>query len=80
MNQILILEPRWHDRTVLLAERRLLAHNEVIIEHKDFPTPFYISGERARSFPLEQMRTKRGGTLAVRAIPLTELEREVINV
>jgi hypothetical protein len=79
MNQITIWEPRWHDRTVLIADRRLLAHNEIIIEHKDFPAPFYLTAERARSFPLEQMSTKTGGTIAVRAIPLAELEREVID-
>lgn len=78
MNQILIWEPRWHDRTVLLAERRLLTHNMIVIEHKDFPAPFYLTGERARSFPIEQMKTKRGDTIAVRAVPIAELEKETI--
>jgi hypothetical protein len=81
LNQITIWEPRWHDRTVLIADRKLLAHNEVIIEHKDFPRPFYLSGTFAKSFPLEQMSTKKsGGKIAVRAIPLSELEREIIDV
>lgn len=80
MNQIHIWAPRWHDRVVLIADRRLLAHNEIIIEHKDFPAPFYISGKVAKSFPLEQMNTKSGGTIAVRAIPLKELEKEVLDV
>ena len=75
-----IWEPRWHDRVVLIADHRLLAHNEVIIEHKDFPEPFYLSGKFAKSFPLEQMRTEKGGEIAVRAIPLIELEKEVIYV
>lgn len=79
MNQILILQPRWHDRVVLLAERRLLSHNEVVIKHREFPAAMYITGERARQFPLEQMKTRNGGTLAVRAVPLAELEKEVIN-
>jgi hypothetical protein len=79
MNQILIWEPRWHDRTVLVADRRLLEHNEIVISHKDFPAPLYISGKQAKEFPLEQMKTKTGGTIAVRAIPLAELEKEVIN-
>jgi hypothetical protein len=80
LNKIVIWEPRWHDRVVLVADRRLLVHNEVIIEHKDFPRPFYLSGKFARSFPLEQMKTKNGGEIAVRAIPLSELEKEVIDV
>lgn len=80
LNQITILEPRWHDRVVLVADRRLLVHNEIIIEHRDFPAPFYLMGKIARSFPLEQMATRAGGTLAVRAIPIVELEKETINI
>ncbi len=78
INQILIFEPRWHDRVVLVAERRILPENEVIIGHHEFPRSFYITGEQARKYPLEQMRTKAGGTIGVRAIPLSELEKEVI--
>lgn len=86
LNQIVIWAPRWHDRTVLVADRRLLAHNEILIKHKDsngtlmFPRPFYLSGKFAKSFPLEQMKTKSGGEIAVRAIPLSELEKEVLDV
>ena len=76
INQILIYEPRWHDRVVLVADRRILPENEVIIQHHDFPRSFYITGEEARKHPLEQMRTKQGSTIAVRAIPLSELEKE----
>jgi len=79
MNQILIWEPRWSTRDVLIAEHKLLTHNEVIIEHQDFPAPLYLTGKRAREFPLEQMTTKTGGTIAVRAVPISELEKEVID-
>lgn len=79
INQIKIWQPRWHDRVVLIADRKLLAHNEIIIEHKNFPASFYLTGSRAREFPLEQMATKSGGSIAVRAVPLTELEREVLD-
>lgn len=79
MNQILVWEPRWHDKTVLVADYRLFDHNQIQIGHKDFPEPFYLTAERARQFPLEDMKTKTGGTVAVRAIPLAELEKEVIN-
>lgn len=80
LNQIFIIEPRWHDRVVLIADRRLMNENEIIIGHKDFPTGFYITGERAREFPLMQMKTKSGHTIAVREVPLSELEKEVIDV
>lgn len=78
VNQILIWEPRWHDRVVLVAEKRILPENQVIIQHKDFPRSFYITEEQAKKFPLEQMKTKAGSTIAVRAIPLSELEKEII--
>lgn len=78
VNQILIYEPRWHDRVVLVAERRILPENQVVIQHHEFPRSFFITGEEARKYPLEQMETKAGGTIAVRAIPLSELEKETI--
>lgn len=78
VNQIFIIAPRWHDRTVLVAERRILPENQVVIQHHEFPRSFFITGEEARKYPLEQMKTKAGGTIDVRAIPLSELEKETI--
>ena len=80
MNAIHIWEPRWHDRAVLVADHRLQEHNQVVIEHKEFPTPFYVNGRWARQWPLEQMSTKSGGVIAVRAIPLVELCKETISI
>lgn len=80
MNQIHIIEPRWHDRVALIADRKLVTHNEIIIDHKDFPRPFYLSGKIAREYPLMQMPTKNGGTIAVREVPLSVLEKESIDV
>lgn len=79
-----IWEPRWKDRVVLVADRKLEAHNHICIDYIQsngeplYPHPLYISGEQARSFPLEDMATKAGGVISVRAIPLTELEKEAI--
>lgn len=75
-----IWEPRWSTGDVLIADSKIRTHNTVKIEHKEFPEPFYLNGEFARSFPLEQMRTKSGGFIAVRAIPIIELKKEVIYV
>ena len=38
------------------------------------PGEWYISGVDAKSYPLEDMKTNRGGSIAVRAIPLNALE------
>lgn len=80
MNRIVIKSPRWHDRVVLIANHKIGTDNEIVIEHSDFPQPFYLSGERARTYPTEQLKAKAGGTMTVRAVPLHELENEVINV
>lgn len=86
MNRIIIWEPRWSTKDVLVADGKLFTNNEVVITAKDakgeryFPNPFYISGKRAKEFPLEEMPTKAGGKLAVRAIPLDELTKERIDV
>lgn len=80
VNHILIYQPRWHDRVVLVADNKLLAENEIVIDHKDFPRGFYITGTEARKYPLEMLKTKAGGELPVRAIPLSELEKEVLDV
>lgn len=79
MNQIRIIAPRWHDRVVLVAERRIMGVNEIVIDHQDFPNPFYLTAEEARKWPLQDMATKAGGTIQVRAIPLEQLKQEVIN-
>lgn len=64
----------------MIAEHRLFDNNEIVIMHKDFSHPYYLTAKRAREFPLEYMKTKAGGTIQVRAIPLNELTKEVISV
>ncbi len=81
-----IWEPRWRDKTVLLADRKITRHNDVHITYKDkngarlYPNPFYISGLEARKYPIEEMKTKKGDYLRVRAIPLSKLEEEIIDL
>ena len=70
-----IWNPRWHDRVALIANFRIGTHNKITFPKA--PTlagEWYISGEKARTYPLENMPTKNGSTLAVRAVPLADLE------
>ena len=86
MGTFIIWEPRWRDKTVLLADRKIGKHNDVHITYKNkeglrqFPNPFYISGLQARKYPVEEMKTKKGDYLRVRAIPLSKLEEEIIDL
>lgn len=79
-NQIIIKAPRWHDGVVLIADHRITEHNEVVIQHKNYPNPLYMSGTWAKQFPTEQMKIKRGGTMKMRVIPLDELIKERIEL
>lgn len=79
-NRIIIKEPRWHDRVVLIADHRITAHNEIVIQHKNYPNPLYMSGEWAKQFPTEQMKIRRGGTMKMRAVPLDELTKERLEL
>lgn len=80
MNQIEILEPRWHDRIVLIADHKIVDDNEVVIRHKNYPHPIYMNGKWAKQFPLEDLKIRSGGKMKVRAVPLDELLKERIDV
>ena len=64
--------PRWHDKRVLLADRRIGEHNKVEISqvHADgtryFPNPMYISGKEAKKYKLDS-----NGVIPCRAVPLS---------
>lgn len=69
-----IIAPRWHDRTVLVADWKLGKENMIRINHASFPSSFYITGEKARTYPVETKKTKGGQSFNVRVIPINDLE------
>lgn len=70
-----IKQPRWHDRVVLIAEHKIARDNVIrFTEAPTMPGDYTISGEHAKSFPLEKFKTRAGGVMPVRAIPLSVLE------
>ncbi len=65
-----INQPRWHDKTVLLAKYRVGQHNEVIFRYaRNYPDSYYLSGEEIKQHPIET-----NGTIECYAIPLNKLE------
>lgn len=74
-NVLTILAPRWKDRTVLLADWKIGLHNEIRItaSRKDgslfFPQPFYMSGEKVKTYPTQQHSQRR-----VYIVPIDDLE------
>lgn len=75
-----IWEPRWRDRRVLLAKRRIKDHNKVIISQEKadgtryFPEPLYISGKDAKKYKVES-----NGVIDVYSIPLEAFSLLIIN-
>lgn len=77
-----IKTPVWGGRKVGLATYKVGTHNEIRIEHKNkegellYPQPLYISGERARMYPVQPVRSNPNVKLYVIPIEdLTVLER-----
>ncbi len=65
-----IWQPRWKDRTVMIATYKVGTHNEVTFSKtKSMPENYYISGEAVRKFPIET-----NGTVSCYCVPLDKLE------
>lgn len=73
-----IKTPVWGGRKVGLATYKVGAHNEIRIETTNkegeliYPQPFYISGEKAKTYPIQPVRSNPNVKLYV--IPVNDLE------
>lgn len=68
--KLTIWQPRWKDRTVLIARYKVGTHNEIVFEKApSMPGSYYISGNAARLYP-----TTTNGKLECYVIPLDDLE------
>lgn len=76
MNHITILEPRWHDRKILVADWKIAKDNQIVIEYKDFPEPFYMSGEKLKSYPIHTVESKKG-KFNMRVVPISDLSTDL---
>lgn len=78
MNRIRILEPRWKDRTLLIADWKIGADNQIVVENKNYPQPFYASGEKLKTYPIQMIQTKSGSNAPMRIVPLAELSTDLV--
>ena len=73
-----IRTPVWGGRKVGLATYKIGTHNEVRVLYKDsegrpvYPLPLYVSGEKARTYPTQPVKSNPNVVLHV--IPLADLE------
>lgn len=65
-----IKQPRWKDKTVLLAKHKVGTHNSIVFsETKSMPGTYYVSGEETRRHPVQS-----NGSIDCYAVPLSILE------
>ena len=71
----IIWQPRYRDKTVLVAKRVVVEHN--LVRFTEAPSlgtdTYYLSGKTIRKYKTERMKTSRGGSILVHLVPLDEL-------
>lgn len=73
-----IREPIWDGRKIGIATYKIGNHNEIRILKKNingertYPQPFYISGERARQYP--EQAVKSNPNIKLYIIPIADLQ------
>lgn len=74
---IIIKSPRYRDRTVLLARYKLPCGQDVTVKITEgaYKGVYKVSNDIICNSPIEEMETKQGKTIAMRAIPLDAMER-----
>lgn len=71
VQRLTILAPRWHDRTVLLANYKVGTHNEIVFTKAKsmMDNTWYISGEEVKKHP-----KTTNGTIACFSVPISSLQ------
>ena len=71
-----IWAPRYHDKMVLLMDKRIGEHNKIVFtDAKSMGTlPYYISGKEAKKFKLETKTSKMGNINKFRCVPEDSLK------
>lgn len=70
MQDIVIYQPRWHDRKILIAPWKVGIHNRITFKYaKSLPDVYYLSGATIAMYPKET-----NGKALMHAVPLDKLE------
>ena len=75
---IKIKSPRYHDRKLLVARYRIPCGKGIDVEimYGAYKGIYHIPSDVICKSPIEQMKTRNGGKIAMRAISLDDLERK----
>lgn len=70
LQNIEIWQPRWRDKTVLVAKHKVGTHNKITFSKAPtYPDNYYLSGEEIRKCTLDT-----NGSIDCYAVPLSKLE------
>lgn len=72
-----IIEPRYHDRCVLIARYKIPAGSDIQVNilQGAYKGVYNIKNEDICKSPVEGMMTKTGKLMSVRAVPIDKMER-----
>lgn len=74
---IKIIEPRYHDRAVLVARYKIPCGQDFAIQilKGAYAGEYKITNDVVCTSPIETMQTRSGKQLSMRAVPLDKIER-----
>lgn len=72
-----ILEPRYHDRCVLIARYKIPAGSDIQVNilRGAYKGVYKIANDVIIKSPVEGMMTRAGKMMSVRAVPIDKMER-----
>lgn len=65
-----VWEPRYHDGKVLIATRKIVDRNKIIIDKGAYAGEYFLAGEVAKSSPIQS-----NGKINCYAVDLEQLEK-----
>lgn len=75
LQNIVVFQPRWHDRKVLIAGFKVGEHNKITFpKTPSMKGDFYLSGKTIRKYPKES-----NGKIMCYVVPIDELQPLEIN-
>lgn len=72
-----IFEPRYHDRTVLVAKHKITPNKdlEIRITKGAYAGHYVVKADDVASSKDDTLKTRAGAEMAIKAIPLDKLEK-----
>ena len=73
MNYIKIIEPRFHDNTILIASWKVGDINQIKIDWHEYPDDYYMTGEQIRKHDTTLVPNRHGFNSMMYVVPIDEV-------